>query len=248
MRKCGKHKNGKKIVLLSIFFTVLAVLFYIMVYCCFWGDGFLSPGKELEKRDWLGFFGAYLSFIGTVSVSLIAILQSSYFNKRENERRYNERLEMIQPVFSVAISEQNSHVGNYAVSFNLNDTSTYPQYDNFTIKIENIGEYPAMHICVFEKYMFPAIKPGESKSIQVAFSDSEDVRKYPKGLKAVLESSEPKDEEQRLPLEFNICYDDIDGNSLYQTFKLMDFDGVKYYALKHKEITFTARNGGSDCG
>ncbi len=232
MRKCDKHQ---------------AVLFYVMVYSCFWGDGFLSPGKELEKRDWLGFLGAYLSFIGTVAVSLIAILQSSYFNKRENERRYNERLEMIQSVFSVSISEQNSHVGNYAVSFNLNDASTYPKYDNFTIKIENIGEYPAMHICVFEKYMFPVIKPGELKSIQAAFSDSEDVRKYPNGLKAVLDSSEPKDEEQRLPLEFNICYDDIDGNSLYQAFKLMDFDNVKYYALKHKEITFTAKNGENDC-
>lgn len=248
MRKCDKHQNGKKIAWLSIFFVVIAVLLYVIVYSCFWGDGVLSPGRELEKRDWLGFLGAYLSFVGTVAVSLIAILQSSYFNKRENERRYNERLEMIQPIFSVSISERNSHVGNYAVSFNLSDASTYPKYDNFTIKIENISEYPAMHICVFEKYMFPVIKSGESKLIQAAFSDSEDVRKYPKGLKVVLESSEPKDEEQRLPLEFNICYDDIDGNSLYQTFKLMDFDDVKYYALKCKEVVFTARDRGNGCG
>ena len=92
-------------------------------------------------------------------------------------RRYNERLEEIQPIFSVSISEQNSHVGNYAVPFNPSDPSTYPKYDNFTIKIENIGEYPAMHICVFEKYVFPAIKTGESKTIQAAFSDSEDVWK-----------------------------------------------------------------------
>lgn len=248
MWKCNKHQNGKKVAWLSVFFAVMAVLFYIIVYSCFWGDGFLSPGKELEKRDWLGFFGAYLSFIGTVAVSLIATQQSSYFNKGENERRYNERLEMIQPIFSVSISAQNSHVGNYAVPFNPNVASTYPKYDNFTIKIENIGEYPAMHICIFEKYMFPAIKPGESKSIQAAFSDSEDVRKYPKGLEVVLDSSEPKDEKQRLPLEFNICYDDIDGNSLYQTFKLMDYEGVKYYALKYKEVTSTAKNRENGCG
>lgn len=248
MWKCNKHQNGKKVAWLSVFFAVMAVLFYIIVYSCFWGDGFLSPGKELEKRDWLGFFGAYLSFIGTVAVSLIATQQSSYFNKGENERRYNERLEMIQPIFSVSISAQNSHVGNYAVPFNPNVASTYPKYDNFTIKIENIGEYPAMHICIFEKYMFPAIKPGESKSIQAAFSDSEDVRKYPKGLEVVLDSSEPKDEKQRLPLEFNICYDDIDGNSLYQTFKLMDYEGVKYYALKYKEVTSAAKNRENGCG
>ena len=158
MKKHNKHLSGKKAVWLSVLFAVMAVLFYIMVYSCFCGDGFLSPGRELEKRDWLGFFGAYLSFIGTVAVSLIAILQSSYFNKRENERRYGERLEEIQPIFSVSISEQNSHVENYAVSFNLSDPSSYPKYDNFTIKIENIGEYPAMHICIFEKYMFPVIK------------------------------------------------------------------------------------------
>lgn len=248
MRKCDKHQNGKRGVWLSILFAVIAVLFYIIVYGCFGGDGFLPPGRELEKRDWLGFLGAYLSFIGTVAVSLIAILQSSYFNKRENERRYNERLEMIQPIFSVDISAQNSHVGDYAVPFNLSDASTYPRYDNFTIKIENIGEYPVMHICIFEKYMFPAIKPGESKLIQAAFSDSDDVRKYPKGLKVVLDSSEAKDEKQRLPLEFNICYDDIDGNSLYQTFRLMDFDGVKYYALKCKEVVSTARDRGNGCG
>ncbi len=248
MRKRDKHQNGKKAAWLSAVFVLMAVLLYIVVYGCFWGDGFLSPGRELEKRDWLSFLGAYLSFIGTVAVSLIAILQSSYFNKRENERRYNERLEEIQPIFSVSISEQNSHVGNYAVPFNPSDPSTYPKYDNFTIKIENIGEYPAMHICVFEKYVFPAIKTGESKTIQAAFSDSEDVWKYPKGLKVVLDSSEPKDEKQRLPLEFNICYDDIDGNSLFQTFRLMDFDGVKYYALKYKEITSTARDRGDSCG
>ena len=102
-----------------------------------------------------------------------------------------------------------------------------------------------MHICVFEKYMFPAIKLGESKSIQAAFSDSEDVRKYLKrALKAVLDSNEARDEKQRLPLEFNICYDDIDGNSLYQTFRLVDYDGVKYYALKCKEVVSTARDRG----
>lgn len=72
-----------------------------------------------------------------------------------------------------------------------------------------------MHICIFEKHMSPAIKPGESKSIQAAFSDSEDVRKYPKGLEVVLDSRESKNEKQRLPLELNICYDDIDGNSMY---------------------------------
>ena len=248
MRKCDKRQNGKKAARLSVFFVVLAVLFYIIVYGCFWGDGFLMPGRELEKRDWLGFFGAYLSFIGTIAVSLIALFQSSYFSKREDERRYKERLEMIQPIFSIDISAQNSHVGNYAVSFNPSDASTYPRYDNFTIKIENIGEYPVMHICVFEKYMFPAIKLGESKSIQAAFSDSEDVRKYLKGLKAVLDSNEARDEKQRLPLEFNICYDDIDGNSLYQTFRLVDYDGVKYYELKCKEVVSTARDRGNGCG
>lgn len=49
MRKRDKHQRGKKAAWLSVFFVVMAVLFYIIVYSCFWGDGFLSPGGELEK-------------------------------------------------------------------------------------------------------------------------------------------------------------------------------------------------------
>lgn len=243
MRKDKTHSRyfqAWKIVL----FVVIVILIYICIYLCFYGNGFLSAGKELEKRDWLSFLGVYLSFVGTISVCLVATLQSSYYNKQENIRRKQERFEKIQPIFAIDIVNRNSHVGQYVIALNINDASTYPKYDNFTIKIENIGEYPAMHICVFEKYMFPAIKVGDAKQVQAAFSDSEDVKKYPKGLNVVLDCDEPRDEEYKLPLEFNICYEDIDGNSLFQTFKLSDIDGVKYYSLKRREITIISGNRG----
>ncbi len=230
-------KNRKQLIKYIIFFLIAAVLIYVVTYCCFLGDGFLSAGKDMEKKDWLGFFGAYLSFIGTVAVSIAAALQSSYYNKRENQRRAYERFELIQPIFSIDISERNSHVGNYALAINPSDSSTFPRFDNFTLKIKNLGEYPALHICIFEKYMFPVIDSKEEKKILVAFEDSEDVKKYPKGIPAILPLEDMDRGGERLPYEFNIAYDDIDGNSVFQTFKLMDFEEKKYYSLKKREVT-----------
>ncbi len=231
-------KNKKEIIKYAIIFLIMAVGIYVIVYLCFLGDGFLSAGKDMEKSDWLGFLGAYLTFIGTVTVSTIAILQSSFYNKMENKRRENERFELIQPIFSIDIAERNSHVGNYAVSFNPSDPSIFPKYDNFTLQIKNLGAYPALHICIFEKYMFPVMESNGSKRIQAAFSDSNDIKRYPKGIDAIIPLDDLDKSGERLPAEFNIAYDDVDGNSVFQTFKLMDFEGKKYYSLKRREVTF----------
>lgn len=230
-------KKKKPYIKYIIVFLIVAILIYVLIYVCFKGDGFLSAGKDLEKKDWLVFLGAYLSFIGTVAVSMVAILQSSYFNKMENKRRAFERFESIQPIFSIDIVDRNSHVGNYAISLNLNDSSTYPKYDNFTLKIKNIGRYPALHIYIFETYMFPVIDSKDEQKIMAAFEDSEDVKKYPKGIAAVLPVEDMEKGGERLPHEFNIAYDDIDGNSVFQTFRLMGSEGKKYYSLKRREVT-----------
>ena len=59
-----------------IIITVAAsAVIYIIVYLAFRWNGILPTGIDLEKSDWLSFLGAYLSFVGTVIVSMIAIFQ-----------------------------------------------------------------------------------------------------------------------------------------------------------------------------
>ena len=65
-----------------IIITVAAsVVIYIIVYLAFRWNGILPAGTDLEKSDWLSFLGAYLSFVGTVIVSMIAIFQMLYLSK-----------------------------------------------------------------------------------------------------------------------------------------------------------------------
>jgi len=39
---------------------------YICIYLSFKGNGFITSGVNLEKKDWLSFLGAYLAFAGTI--------------------------------------------------------------------------------------------------------------------------------------------------------------------------------------
>lgn len=38
-----------------------------------------------------------------------------------------------------------------------------------------------------------------------------------------------------IPVEFNINYEDVDGNQVFQTFQLKEFDNVRYYSLESIE-------------
>lgn len=74
------------------------------------------------------------------------------------------------------------------------------------------------------------LKANDSKNIQVAYSDSSDIKKHPKKLIEVLESEHPKYEDG-IPEWFNINYEDVDGNEMYQTFQCNEFGKVRYYSL-----------------
>lgn len=88
----------------------ILIVGYVLIYICFLGHGFLPVGMDLEKKDWLAFLGTYLSFAGTLIISLIAILQNRFFVEKEKEHIAADRKKNIQPILSVRIVGTNTQI------------------------------------------------------------------------------------------------------------------------------------------
>lgn len=72
---------------------IVFLAFPLLVIICNHVDGNIPLGSNLEKSDWLSFWGDLLSYIGTVFLGLMALYQNHIFNQ-ENEKSQN-RLERI---------------------------------------------------------------------------------------------------------------------------------------------------------
>ena len=211
------------------FFTIVGlIILYFIVYWAFAGNGFIETGIGLDKKDWLAFLGAYLSFAGTISITLVVILQNKYFRDSTIQQAEYERKKKIQPDFSVKILSKDKQISGTAEVVN---PSTFPKHENIVFEIENVNEYALHNVCVFEKYICQLLKPHEKKQITVAYSNSPDAEKWKNHL-IILSESEHDRTESGYPKDFNIVYDDIDGNEMYQTFEYKTFDDIVYYSLE----------------
>lgn len=215
--------------ILGTFFALIIV--YVLIYLCFLGNGLIPPGAELRKEDWLSFFGTYLSFAGTLLISLIAILQSTFFEDRDKRRIADERKRAIQLILSVDIVDINKQIAYVPDVFSPYKPETMPEHKNVTIEIENVGQYPARNVVVFDKYLWQMLKPNEKKQIQIAYSDSPDIKRGKEHLIEILESGYARTDEW-IPKDFYVSYDDVDGNEMYQIYTLRDYEGTQYYSLK----------------
>lgn len=83
---------------------------------------------------------------------------------------------------------------------------------------------------IFDKYITPLLKCNEVKYIHCAYYDSDDAKKWP-GIMVVLTDDYERND-QGVPEWFNINYEDADGNDMYQSFELKDYDGELYYSLE----------------
>lgn len=212
-------------------FLIIAVLIYIIIYLCFFTDGFLSAGKGLAKKDWLSFLGSYLSFIGTLAVSMVAILHNVEYDNKEKHRQRVERVNKIQPIFSVDYV-QNVQISNKVEADDLRNGASI-KHDNVRFVIENEGNYPILHVKVFDEYVKSILKEREKLIIYVAYDNSADACK-----KDVIRLFEAKYEKTNanMPKRFNILYEDIDGNSMSQAFELNCFNKKYYYSLVNKKF------------
>ena len=230
-------KKREKVTFFSIYkwwfliSIIVLVGIYICVYLSFKGNGFIAVGIDLEKKDWLAFLGAYLAFAGTIIVSIVAALQTKHFAEIEKNKASESRKKEIQPIFSINIEGINQQVSGTADVFDLYDSSTYPKHKNVTISLENVSRYPILNMIIFDKYIFQLLKPNEKKTIQIAYSDSPDIRKWKEYIIEIHEA-DYESTKDGIPKWFNINYDDIDGNEMVQTFALKTFDETNYYSLE----------------
>jgi len=235
-RKKSKPKKGTDISFwgrYKLWFYIsiaMAAVLYLIIYLVFRGNGFFYVGNDLAKNDWLSFLGAYLSFAGTVFVSLIAILQSHYYTERETHRQAEEHKRKIQPIFSIRIVAVDKQIDGTAEGFSLNNPELNSKHKNVKISIENVNSIPITNVIIFDKYLFQLLKGNETQYIYCAFWDSPDVKAWKDKL--IVLTSEYDRDEKGIPKWVNINYDDIDGRSMCQSFTLKCFDGTPYYSLE----------------
>lgn len=149
------------------------------------------------------------------------------FEKKDAASRKKD----IQPIFSVNIVAIDVQLDGTAEAFSLSGKGKNPVHKNVKISVENVNRFPIKHVIVFNKYITPLLKYNEVQFVHCAYYGSDDAKKWPNKL-AVLTDDEFEHNEQGIPKWFNINYEDVDGNEMYQTFELKDFDGTPYYSLE----------------
>lgn len=232
MRK--KNTNISRYISIVVGLAVVLVVCYVLVYLCFKDNSGIPAGDDLEKRDWLSFLGAYLSFAGTLIVSLVALLEGLSYRRRAIAENSEKRKKETQPIFSIKIKALDAVLQGYAESFSLSDPTKNKRHKNFTIEIQNVSLYPIKHVMVFDKYIIQLLKCNEPTELQCAYEDSPDYTHESKRLIRLVQSDYER-AENGLPKWFNINYEDVDGNDMYQSFELHEFDGVQYYSLTKTE-------------
>ena len=81
-------KNHAKIIL---GFIVGAIVVYLAIWLFFLLDGMIPTGNGLKKKDWLSFFGSFLTLIGTLFLGYAVYLQTERGNEI-NKRILNSEL------------------------------------------------------------------------------------------------------------------------------------------------------------
>jgi len=137
----------------KIHITVLvaaSVIVYSLIYLVFRGNGIFPVGADLEKNDWLSFLGAYLSFIGTVIISMIAIFQNRYYSESNEKKDAANRKKEVQPIFSVKIVAIDAQLDGTAEAFSLSNKSKNSVHKNVKISVENVNRFPIKHVIIFD--------------------------------------------------------------------------------------------------
>ena len=202
--------------------AAIVIVAFGVIYYIFSQTSIIPAGLRLTRADWLSFIGDYLSFAGTAVVSIIALWQTYHYNERADKQRAEDRWKSIQPVFSVEISKRNSPIPNAKIF-------STAKHNNVAIQIKNVVDNPIKHVSIFDEYRRALFTKEDSPiTCYCAYENSPDA-KLGGDVIVLTEKSYPKDA-NGLPELIQICYEDIDGNYLAQSFKTEKFDGNICYS------------------
>lgn len=220
-------------------FGIITLVIFGVIYGYFL---YFLKSKAITSSDWLAFWGVYLSFIGTIAVSAIAVGQGHIYNEEENQRRRKERFENIQPVFAIKLEKIDGQLKQVVDQIDPYGHNTQKRkHKNFTISIKIINDNQIMNVCVYDKYIFSVMEPDHTYRIQFCYNDSPDVVLIPKsnriseGQGTVILSRDIDRDLEGIATCLSIVYDDIDGNSCVQTFNLKKYDDTEAYSLENSE-------------
>jgi hypothetical protein len=109
-----KAKNYLSQILLVIF---IFALIYFIIWLIFIIKGPFKIGDNLNKSDWLIFLGGYLSFVGTITVTYLVIVQNRNYHVIEQEKlRYSQL-----PYIKIKLANKSAFVpsndGHYLIDF-----------------------------------------------------------------------------------------------------------------------------------
>lgn len=104
--------NKKTFKKFLIYFSLGFGLIYLIIWLIFVINGPLPLGEGLNKSDWLIFAGGYLSFIGTISITYMVILQNKKFHEIEIEKLRYSQLPYFSKVIKSNIKEEFKKVEN----------------------------------------------------------------------------------------------------------------------------------------
>ena len=207
-------------------FSVVVIIAFWIIYYIFSQTSIIPAGIRLTRADWLSFLGDYLSFAGTAIVSVIALWQTKHYNDLDEQRREEERMHSVQPIFSVNLSK-------FTFDCKEEFAAQTPQISVDIISIFHAGDYPVSHVIAFNEYQKHLMTKNSSFQLVIAFDDIANKLEAGKSITILTEDAFDRHEKHStLPQYFNINYDDVDGRCMFQTFELKEYDGTIYYSLK----------------
>ncbi len=205
--------NYKQILIGALLFGII----YLIIWILFIINGPFEIGESLDKSDWLVFSGGYLSFIGTISIAYIVIIQNKKFHEIEQEKlRYSQL-----PYIRIKLADKSKLIptkdGVYIVDF----PSLIFKSDKFIWKGGQTGinlNIPADQIALVAIYEIQNIGLGHAMKISLHSNDSDysfrDHLKIEESLYFIIDIASLKRESQKINLFVKFC--DVYNNKYEQ--------------------------------
>jgi hypothetical protein len=164
-----KPKNYLKQILLAV--LIFGVI-YLIIWLIFITKGLFTNGDGLNKSDWLFFLGGYLSFVGTITVTYLVIIQNKNNHEIEQERiRYTQL-----PYIKIKLADKSKLVIAKDDNYYLNYPSMTFENSKFIWRGEQTGigvKIPKTQIEFLALYEIQNIGLGHAMKISINSYDSE---------------------------------------------------------------------------